>query len=71
MTNEISRYIPYGRQSISNEDVQAVVSVLKSDNITQGPTVPAFENKVKEYCDSSCAVAVNLAVEGSNCRSFG
>lgn len=61
MTGENFSYIPYGRQNISDDDIQAVVAVLRSDNITQGPTVPVFENKVKEYCDSSYAVAVNSA----------
>ena len=61
MTNEISRYIPYGRQNISDDDIEAVVAVLRSDNITQGPVVPAFEGRVKGYCGASHAVAVNSA----------
>ena len=39
--------IPYGRQDISAADIDAVVSVLKSDFLTQGPVVPLFEDKVK------------------------
>ena len=35
--------IPYGRQEISADDIEAVVAVLKSDFLTQGPAVPAFE----------------------------
>ena len=53
------REIPYGRQSISEEDIQAVVEVLKSDFITQGPVVPTFETAVASYCGTQHAVAVN------------
>ena len=38
--------IPYGKQSISGADIEEVISVLKSDWITQGPAVPRFEEKV-------------------------
>ena len=53
--------IPYGRQSISAEDVQAVVEVLQSDFLTQGPAVPAFEQAVARRCKADHAVAVNSA----------
>ncbi len=53
--------INYGRQSISNEDIEAVISVLKSDFLTQGPTVPRFEQTVADYCGAEYAVAVNSA----------
>lgn len=53
--------IPYGRQDICEADIQAVVSVLQSDFLTQGPVVPAFEQAVKNYCGASHAVAVNSA----------
>lgn len=53
--------IPYGRQNISEADIQAVVDVLKSDFLTQGPTVPAFESAVAAYCGADHAVAVNSA----------
>lgn len=43
------RYLPYGRQSISEQDVAAVCKVLRSDWLTQGPTVPAFEKAVADY----------------------
>jgi len=42
--------IPYGRQDISDADIQAVVDVLRSDFLAQGPTVPAFEKSVAGYC---------------------
>jgi len=53
--------IPYGRQSISDDDIQAVVDVLKSDWLTQGPAVGQFENTVAKYCGAAHAVAVNSA----------
>ncbi len=53
--------IPYGRQSISPADVQAVVDVLNSDWLTQGPTVERFEQTVAGYCGTAHAVAVNSA----------
>ena len=55
------KYIPYGRQDISQEDVQAVVDVLQSDWLTQGPAVEKFEKTVAEYCGVKYAVAVNSA----------
>ena len=53
--------IPYGRQTVSPEDIQAVVSVLQSDWLTQGPAVPAFEEALGKYCGARHAVAVNSA----------
>lgn len=49
--------IPYGRQSISEADISAVIEVLKSDYLTQGPAVERFEDAVKEYVGSQHAVA--------------
>ena len=51
--------IPYGRQSISEDDIQAVVDVLKSDFLTQGQMVPAFEQAICSYTSADYAVAVN------------
>lgn len=53
--------IPYGRQSISEDDIRAVVEVLRSDFITQGPAVPYFERSVADYCLVPHAVAANSA----------
>ncbi len=53
--------IPYGRQSISDDDISAVVEVLKSDWLTQGPAVERFEKTVADYCGARYAVAVNSA----------
>ena len=53
--------IPYGRQDIQQDDIDAVIRVLNSDFLTQGPTVPKFEDTVKNYCSAEHAVAVNSA----------
>ncbi len=50
--------IPYGHQDISQADIEAVVAVLRSDFLTQGPAVPAFEDAVARYCGSAHALAV-------------
>lgn len=51
--------IPYGRQTITEEDIQAVVDVLKSDYLTQGPHILEFEQKFAKYVDAKYAVAVS------------
>ena len=53
--------IPYGRQEISDKDIESVVKVLKSDFITQGPITIEFEKKVAKYCGAKYAHAVNSA----------
>ncbi len=53
--------ISYGRQSISQEDIDSVIEVLRSEMLTQGPTVEKFEQKVAAYCGAKYAVAVNSA----------
>mgnify|MGYP003705929435 CR=1 FL=1 len=53
--------INYGRQDISNADVDAVVEVLRSDFLTQGPVVPKFERALCDYVGASYSVAVNSA----------
>lgn len=53
--------IPYGRQDISAQDIQAVVDVLQSDYLTQGPAIPAFESAVASYVQVKHAIAVNSA----------
>ncbi len=55
----MSYFIPYGRQSIDEDDIKAVVDVLRSNFITQGPKIEEFENKLASYCDSKYAVAVS------------
>ncbi len=53
--------IPYGRQDISQDDIDAVVDVLRSDFLTQGPKVPEFEQQVASYTGAAHAIAVNSA----------
>lgn len=53
--------IPYGKQDISRDDIDAVVEVLQSDWLTQGPKVPAFEQALCDYTGGKFAVAVNSA----------
>jgi UDP-4-amino-4,6-dideoxy-N-acetyl-beta-L-altrosamine transaminase len=53
--------IPYGRQTISEADIESVVQVLRSDFLTQGPQVPAFEALVARSVDAPHAIAVNSA----------
>ena len=53
--------IPYGRQEILESDIEAVIEVLHSDFITQGPMVPKFEHAVSQFCNAHYAVAVNSA----------
>lgn len=66
-------FIPYGRQDIQESDIDAVVEVLKSDFLTQGPTVPSFEGKIAQYCDVSHAIAVNSATSALHiaCLALG
>ncbi len=65
--------IPYGRQAISQEDIDSVVAVLQSDFLTQGPVVPAFEKSVSSYCHANYAVAVNSATSALHiaCLALG
>ena len=52
-------YIPYGRQTIDEKDIQAVVEVLRSDYLTTGPKIEEFEKRVADYVGAKYAVAVN------------
>jgi len=54
-----SSFIPYGRQSIDENDIDAVVQVLKSDWLTTGPSVEEFENAFASFVGARCAVAVS------------
>ena len=56
---EKSEFIPYGRQDISEEDIKAVAKILRSDFITQGSSVPMFEQKLCDYTGVEYAIAVN------------
>lgn len=65
--------IPYGRQEITQADIEAVVDVLTSDFLTQGPQVPRFENVVAEYCGANHALATNSATSALHiaCLALG
>lgn len=65
--------IPYGRQDINQADIDAVVNVLKSDFLTQGPQVPLFEQKIANYCGVQYALAVNSATSALHiaCLALG
>ncbi|MBT5400376.1 UDP-4-amino-4,6-dideoxy-N-acetyl-beta-L-altrosamine transaminase [bacterium] len=65
--------IPYGRQNILDDDIDAIVKVLKSDYLTQGPVVPEFEKSICEYTGASFAIAVNSGTSALHiaCLSLG
>lgn len=65
--------IPYGRQDISEEDIAAVIAVLRSDYLTQGPVVPRFEAAVAARVGAAHAVAVNSATSALHiaCMALG
>ena len=65
--------IPYGRQDITQADVDAVVDVLKSDFLTQGPAVPGFEKCVADHVGAAHALALNSATSALHvaCLALG
>lgn len=65
--------IPYGKQHINQADIDAVLEVLTSDFLTQGPKVPEFEQSIATYCGASYAVAVNSATSALHiaCLAMG
>jgi UDP-4-amino-4,6-dideoxy-N-acetyl-beta-L-altrosamine transaminase len=65
--------IPYGRQDVTDADIQAVVDVLRSDFLTQGPVVPRFEQAIAGYCGVDHAVAANSATSALHiaCLALG
>lgn len=67
------RVIPYGHQSISEDDVRAVDEVLRSDWLTQGPAVDRFEHAVRDACHAAHALAVCNATAALHlaCRALG
>ena len=52
-------FIPYGKQTISEDDINSVIEVLESDFLTTGPKVKEFEEKIATYCDAKYCVAVS------------
>lgn len=65
--------IPYGRQDITQADIDAVVEVLRSDFLTQGPMVPRFEHAIAAHCGVAHALAVNSATSALHiaCLALG
>ena len=65
--------IPYSCQSISEDDIDAVVKVLRAELLTQGPTIPLFENAICDYTGSKYGVAVNSATSALHiaCLALG
>lgn len=55
----MSKFLPYGKQFIDNDDIDAVCDVLKSPYITQGPIIEKFEKAIAKYCGAKYAVAFN------------
>ena len=65
--------IPYGRQDINQQDIDAVIDVLRSDYLTQGPQVPLFEKTINEIVKANYSVAVNSATSALHiaCLALG
>ncbi|MCF5509751.1 UDP-4-amino-4,6-dideoxy-N-acetyl-beta-L-altrosamine transaminase [Pseudomonas sp. PA-3-11C] len=65
--------IPYGRQDITQADIDAVIEVLQSDFLTQGPMVPRFEQQVASHVGANYAFAVNSATSALHiaCLALG
>ena len=70
---EKSKFIPYGRQEVTQADIDTVINVLKSDFLTQGPQVPLFEESVRKAVNAKFAVAVNSATSALHiaCLALG
>ena len=66
-------FLPYGRQTITEADIEAIYEVLRSPFLTQGPAVPAFERGVADKIGCKHAVAVNSATSGLHiaCLALG
>lgn len=73
MSSEPKPFIPYGRQTITEADISAVVEVLRSPFLTQGPAVPAFEQAVAAKVGARHGVAVNSATSALHiaCLALG
>ena len=71
--NNSNNFIPYGKQNISEDDIKAVVDVLKSDYLTQGPSIELFEKNISSKLESQFTVAVNSATSALHmaCLALG
>lgn len=64
------KMIPYGRQTIEEDDVQAVVDVLRSDYLTTGPKIAEFEKMVADYVGAKYAVAISNGTSALHAACF-
>jgi len=64
------KFLPYGRQQIDEEDIQAVVETLRSDFLTTGPKIDEFERTVAKYCRAEYAVAVSSGTAALHAAMF-
>lgn len=64
------KMIPYGRQTIEEDDIQAVVDVLKSDYLTTGPKIAEFEKMVADYVGAKYAVAISNGTSALHAACF-
>ena len=73
MSGSPTPFLPYGRQSVTQADIAAVVEVLRSPYLTQGPTVPTFEEAVATKVNAGYGVAVNSATSALHiaCLALG
>lgn len=72
-TGNIEKYLPYGRQTITEEDINAVIEVLKGPYLTQGPALPQFEKSIATKVGANYGVAVNSATSALHiaCLALG
>ena len=56
--------IPYGKHHVDEEDIKSVIKVLKSDNLTQGPLIDAFEKEISKYVGAKYSVALTSCTAG-------
>jgi len=73
LPKENQKFLPYGKQNVSNQDIDEVISVLKSDFLTQGPTVKLFEEGISKKVNSKYSVASNSATSSLHlaCMALG
>lgn len=65
-----SKFIPYAKQSLDDDDIEAVVRVLKGDWLTQGPAIPAFEKALAERTGAKEGIAVATGTAALHCACF-
>jgi dTDP-4-amino-4,6-dideoxygalactose transaminase len=63
-------FLPYGRQSLNEADIAAVVEVLHSDFLTQGPAIPRFEKAVTGWCGAEHGIAMANGTATLHCAAL-